>query len=149
MKKIKKLLTIGLALLLMLCMGVNLVGCSKEREEKYARKRITRKFDVEVPKDAKMAYNFFEDSFQDWTGYTVFTFDSEPTDWLNNGNFFKEKDEDFEQHFNGFLDAWHWCPVPEEYFPDFENPYYWKENGTNYLVYVPDSYMLIAYIIKM
>ena len=30
MKKIKKLLTIGLAVLLMLCMGISLVGCSKE-----------------------------------------------------------------------------------------------------------------------
>lgn len=29
MKKIKKLLTIGLAVLLMLCMGISLVGCNK------------------------------------------------------------------------------------------------------------------------
>ncbi|MBQ4269590.1 MAG: hypothetical protein IJB97_08090 [Clostridia bacterium] len=31
MKKIKKLLTIGLALLLMLCVSISLVGCKEEK----------------------------------------------------------------------------------------------------------------------
>ena len=94
MKKIKKLLTIGLAVLLMLCMSISLVGCTAI-EEKEARSRIKGCFDIEVPKEAKMVYNYYQ-SWQESIGYTVFIFEQEPTDWLNESEFLKEKDENFE-----------------------------------------------------
>ena len=53
MKKIKKLLSLVIAFLLMLCMSVSLVGCAPI-EEKEARSRIKNCFDIEVPKEAEM-----------------------------------------------------------------------------------------------
>ena len=59
MKKIKKLLTIGLAALLMLCMSISFAGCDLI-EEKDARSRIKGFFKVEIPKEAKMVYNYYQ-----------------------------------------------------------------------------------------
>ena len=42
-----------------------------------------------------MVYDYYQ-SWQESTGYTVFLFEQEPTDWLNKSGFLKEKDEEFE-----------------------------------------------------
>ena len=163
MKRIKKLLTIGLAFLLMLCMSVNLVGCSSI-EEKEARSRIESCFDIEVPKDAKMVYNHYQ-SWQESTGYTVFIFEQEPTDWLNESEFIKEKDEDFERKTKETVDSFFkfsnrtlgdggGCSgkgvkdLSQEYVPNFEKEYLWKEDKRDEadsvaLIYVPEKLMLV------
>ena len=91
----KKALKTILTAILILCVGVSLCGCAQYREEKYARKRVMTYFGIEVPKNAKMTYNYYQ-MWQEAIGYTVFTFEKEPTAWLNEGEFHKEKDEEFE-----------------------------------------------------
>ena len=164
MKKIKKLLTIGLAVLLMLCMSISLVGCTAI-EEKEARSRIKGCFDIEVPKEAKMVYNYYQ-SWQESIGYTVFIFEQEPTDWLNESEFLKEKDENFESKTKEAVNTYFefsknatpedteflgsgLTVLPEEYLPDFEKEYLWKEdkreneNDSVALIYIPEKLMLV------
>ena len=166
MKKIKKLLTIGLAVLLMLCMGISLVGCTAI-EEKEARSRIKGCFDIEVPKEAKMVYNYHQ-SWQESIGYTVFIFEQEPTDWLNESEFLKEKDENFESKTKETVNTYFefsknatpedteflgsgLTVLPEEYIPDFEKEYWWRrdiERDGVALIYVPEKLMLVFSIIS-
>lgn len=163
MKRIKKLLTIGLAVLLMLCMSINLFGC--KNEEKSARSTIKYYFDIEVPQEAKMVYHYYQ-CWQESTGYTVFIFEQDPTDWLNESKFFKQKDEEFECRTRDAIDSYFefskqaepedteflgsgLTVLPEEYLPDFEKEYLWKEHkrDNDYdsvaLIYVPEKLMLV------
>ena len=167
MEKIKKLLTIGLAVLLMLCMSISLVGCTAI-EEKEARSRIKGCLDIEVPKEAKMVYNYYQ-SWQESIGYTVFIFEQEPTDWLNESEFLKEKDENFESKTKETVNTYFefsknatpedteflgsgLTVLPEEYLPDFEKEYYWKEHKRDNefdivaLLYVPEKLMLVYFV---
>ena len=152
----KKLLKVILMTLLMLCMSVNLVGCSQYREEKYARKRVVTYFDIEVPQKAKMAYNYYE-MWQEAMGYTVFTFEKEPTAWLRESGFHKEQDEEFESvaddKTNRFFEFSKRTDniLSEEYVPDFEKEYFWKEytegkSDTIFLIYLPEKLMLVFYL---
>ena len=167
MKTIKKLLTIGLAFLLLFCMSVSLVGCAPI-EEKEARSRIKNCFDIEVPKEAEMVYNYYQ-SWQESIGYTVFIFEQEPTDWLNESTFYKEKDEEFERKTKQAVDSYFefsknatpedtkflgsgLTVLPEEYLPDFEKEYWWKEHKRDNefdivaLLYVPEKLMLVYFV---
>ena len=163
MKKIERFLTIGLTVLLMLCISISLVGCSGI-EERVARSRIKSCFGIEIPKEAKMVYNYYQ-VWQESIGYTVFIFEKEPTDWLNKSGFSKEKDEEFERKTkeaveNYFEFSQRATPedseflgnglkvLPEEYLPDFEKEYWWKEDKRDEwdsvsLIYVPEKLMLI------
>ena len=167
MKTIKKILTILLSFLLMLCISVSLFGCAVIKEIE-ARSRIKNFFDVEVPKDAKMVYNYYQ-NWQESLGYTVFIFEQEPTDWLNESKFLKEKDEKFESKAkktvnNYFEFSKQATPedteflgngltvLPEEYLPDFEKEYWWKEYKIDNewdcisLIYIPEKLMLVFFI---
>ena len=160
----KRILTIGIALFLMLCMSVSFVGCAGIKE-KEARSRIKNCFDIEVPKEAKMVYNYYQ-SWQESTGYTVFIFEQEPTDWLNENEFSKEKDEEFERKTKEAVESYFEFSkqatpedaeflgsglkvLPEEYIPDFEKEYCWKEDNRDdaednvALIYVPEKLMLV------
>ena len=164
MKKIKKLLAIGLAVLLMLCISISLSGCAGIKE-KEARLRIKGYFNIEVPKEAKMVYNYYQ-SWQEAIGYTVFIFEKEPTDWLNESTFYKEKDEEFERKTKQTVDSYFkfskraepedteflgsgLTVLPEEYLPDFEKEYLWKEykrenkKDSVALIYIPEKLMLV------
>lgn len=155
MKKIKRLLTIGFAFVLVLCASV-FVGCSQAREERYARQRIARFFEIEVPKDAKMVYNYFQ-LWQEANGYTVFTFEKEPGAWPDESGFSKEKDEEFESIAKEEVDDFFKFSkrtknvLPEKYIPDFEKEYFWREyageeSDTVFLIYVPEDLMLVFLI---
>ena len=166
MKTIKKILTILLSFLLMLCISVSLFGCAAIKE-KEARSRIKNLFDVEVPKDAKMVYNYYQ-SWQESFGYSVFIFEQEPTDWLNESKFLKEKDEKFESKAKKTVDNYFefskratpedteflgngLTVLPEEYLPDFEKEYWWKEYKREEwdcisLIYIPEKLMLVFFI---
>lgn len=164
MKTIKKLLTIRLSFLLMLCVSISLVGCAPIKE-KEARSRIKNCFGIEVPQEAEMVYNYYQ-SWQESIGYTVFIFDQEPTDWLNESTFYKEKDEEFERKTKQTVDSYFefskraepedteflgsgLTVLPEEYLPDFEKEYLWKEykrenkKDSVALIYIPEKLMLV------
>ena len=164
MKTVKIVLTVGLSVLLMLCINISLVGCAGTKE-KAARSRINGYFDIEVPKEAKMVYDYYQ-SWQESTGYTVFLFEQEPTDWLNESGFLKEKDEEFELKTKEAVDRYFEFSkqaepedtaflgsgltiLPEEYLPDFEKEYWWKERKRDdawdsvALIYVPEKFMLV------
>ena len=167
MKKIKRLLTILLAVLIMICISVSLVGCVGI-EEKEARSRIKGCFDIEVPQEAKMVYNYYQ-SWQESIGYTVFIFEQEPTDWLNESKFSKETDEKFKSKAKDTVDRYFefsknatpedteflgngLTVLPEEYLPDFEKEYWWKEHKRDNewdivaLLYVPEKLMLVYFV---
>ena len=160
----RKLLTSLFAVLLMLCVSISLVGCAPI-EEKEARSRIKGCFDIEVPKEAKMVYNYYQ-SWQESIGYTVFIFEQEPTDWLNESEFLKEKDENFESKTKEAVNTYFefsknatpedteflgsgLTVLPEEYLPDFEKEYLWKEdkreneNDSVVLIYILEKLMLV------
>ena len=152
----KKALKTILSAILILCVGVSLCGCAQYREEKYARKRVTTYFGIEVPKNAKMTYNYYQ-MWQEAIGYTVFTFEKEPTAWLNEGEFQKEKDEEFESVANDKTNRFFEfrkgtdTVLPKEFVPDFDKEYFWKkytevESDTIFLIYVPEKLMLIFYL---
>ncbi len=163
MKKIKNLLTIGLAVFLMLCMSISLFECKNEEES--ARSIIKNCFDIEVPQEAKMVYNYYQ-CWQETTGYTVFIFEQDPTDWLNESKFFKQKDEEFECKTKDAIDRFFefikraepedteflgsgLMVFSEEYLPDFEKEYLWKEHKSDNdydsvaLIYVLEKRMLV------
>ena len=165
MKKINLISTITLALLVVFCMS--LVGCGWI-EEKEARSRIKGAFKVEVPQQAKMVYNHYQ-SWQESVGYTVFIFEQEPTKWLNESEFLKEKDEKFERKIKEGVDNFFvlsnrtrgdggGCSgkgvkdLSQEYVPDFEKEYWWKERKRENeydcvaLLYVPEKRMLVYFV---
>ena len=147
----KKLLTIGVAVLLLALAGVGLVSCFWKDEEQAARAQIKRTFEVDVPTEAELAYYYHQDSFQDWTTYCAFTFENQPINWLEESGFSSEKDEDFEWSINEFL-RWRTegkKPTPQEYIPTFDGEYFWRQKGTHFLVYLPQKSMLVAYFVKM
>ena len=152
MLKIKKLLTIGLEVLLMLCMSVSLMGCFWGDKEKSSRGQIEISFGLVVPEEAKLVYYWDNDAFQDWSKYCAFTFENEPTDWLIESEFSQKKDEDFERSISEFL-KWRTDggddDTPKEYIPMFDKEYFWIAKGTYFLVYVPHTRMLIAYFVNM
>ncbi len=119
----------------------------KFNSEKFARKRIKSVANLEVPTKAEMVYHYYNESWQDLSlQYTVFTFLEEPTDWLTNASFSKEKDEEFERRFR--IPEWLQSEkgLPNEYVPSFENPYYWLKGVNVRMVYIPDTSILIVYI---
>jgi len=162
--RLKKVFTNWLAVLLIICMSVSLVGCGW-LEEQEARSRVKSAFKVEIPKEAKMVYNYYQ-SWQESLGYTVFTFEKEPTDWLNESEFLNEKDENFESKTKEAVNTYFefsknatpedteflgsgLTVLPEEYLPDFEKEYLWKEdkreneNDSVALIYIPEKLMLV------
>lgn len=127
--------------------------CSVQKSEnEIARDRITDLTGVEVPKKTTIVYHSREpDKFLNGrrSMYTVFAFESEPTEWLNDNSFNKEKDREFEMYFLGGFD---FLPVekeeiPKKYLPDFEENYYFLRTENNvYFVYIPQNLMLAVLI---
>ena len=127
------------------------VGCnSKKSEDEIARDRIIRLAAIEVPVESKIVYHS-RDATKFLTGrramYTVFEFESEPTDWLSENSFNKEKNSEFERFFPSVFD---FLPVkreeiPQEFLPNFEESYYYlRTTNKVYFVYIPQSFMLIV-----
>ena len=137
-------------LLIVLCL-ISSTGCvNKKSEEEIARDRIISLTAIEVPVESKIVYHS-RDPEKFLTGrramYTVFEFESEPTDWLNENSFNKEKNSEFEQFFPSVFD---FLPVkreeiPQEFLPNFEESYYYlRTTNRVYFVYIPKSFMLIV-----
>ncbi len=126
-------------------------GCNSQKsEDEVARDRIISLTAIEVPVDSKIVYHS-RDSEKFLTGrramYTVFEFEREPTDWLSENSFKKEKNSEFEQFFPS---VFNFLPVkseeiPQEFLPNFEESYYYLSTINNvYFVYNPKRFMLIV-----
>lgn len=86
----KKLLSIALAVIFMLCTAISLTGCaySESRVPQKAKERIKMYMDVDVPEEAQLVFSSYS-SFIDDVIYTVYHFEEEPTLWLAENNFVK------------------------------------------------------------
>ena len=130
----KKFLGLLLTGILLFCTAFSIVGCFREKsEEEIARDYITRCSKIEVPMESEIIYLISEDSKGFVQGndfqYTVFQFESEPTDWLNRNSFNKEANENFEQAFSGAVT---FLPneieeIPQEFLPDFKEENYERQ----------------------
>ena len=75
-----------------------------------------------------MVYNYYQ-SWQESIGYTVFIFEQEPTDWLNESKFFKQKDEEFECRTKDAIDSYFEFSKRAE--PEDTKSLMTRENKTN------------------
>lgn len=122
-----------------------LAGCA--RTEKDARKYIKNASGIDIPANSEMIYQYYQSYFQDVDPqYTVFQFESDPIEWLNENAFSEEKNEEFEEYFNSSILGWAQTPFPEEYIPTFENCYFWLKTEWVYFVYSPDKKWLTTFI---
>ena len=117
--------------------------------EKFARRRIAALFGFEVPKEGKMVYHYLQNYFQDRDQqYTVFEFENDPSEFLNENGFSGVKNKEFEIDFKGQF----WKPerFPDEliaeYIPNFEKPYLYFETDHMYLIYAPTNHQLMVFI---
>ena len=148
MKKIKSIIVLFIVSLF--CFSC-FFGCVPQKsEDEIARDRIKSLTEIEVPVESKIVYHHREPT-KFVTGrramYTVFEFESEPTDWLSENSFNKEKNSEFERFFPCVFD---FLPVkreeiPQEFLPNFEESYYYlRTTNSVYFLYIPKRFMLIV-----
>lgn len=123
------------------------------RAEKAERRLIKEITNIEVPQNTRMLYRYDVDLLFPvhgrQTGYSVYQFDSEPTDWLKENGFSNEPNEEFSSYFQSCIPDWISSqPISQEYIPDFSKPYYWLQTQKSkvYFVYQPDKLMLMVFI---
>lgn len=141
---IKEILRFVTAIFMALCMFL-LAGC--ERTEKDVREYIKGTSEIEVPTDSELVYLYYQTYFQDLDPqYTVFQFETDPLEWLNENDFSREKNNEFESYFNGAVHSWAETPFPEEYIPTFSGSYFWLKTKFVYFIYSPDNKWLTVFI---
>ena len=149
-KKIFILATISMVITM--CFSF-LCGCAnKKSEDEIARNIIMQETKIEVPINSEIVYHV-RDKTGFLTGrnaqYTVFYFESEPTDWLNENSFETGRNEEFEMYFRAGSET---LPIEKEeiskdFFPDFEREYiYMRTVSSVEFVYVPQKQILIVQI---
>ncbi len=146
---IRGILRFMTAIFMALCMFL-LAGCA--RTEKDARRYIKNVSGIEVPAESELIYQYYQSYFQDRSPqYTVFQFERDPVEWLDESGFSEEKSEEFERDFMWDVHGWAKIPFPEEYIPTFENSYSWLELKPEYVyfIYMPQKQWLIVFIIAM
>ena len=101
-------------------------GCTVADKENGSRANILRKTGIEIPTDAKLVYYFTDEVFMHGRhpDYSVYKFETEPTDWLTETGFSNLKDEVNEKYFagdeyGGSGDFWFYTmeieDIPDEY----------------------------------
>lgn len=129
----------------------------RANSEKSARRRIIDTTGIEISVDAEMVFLDYSPPWQEsFIQYAVFSFESEPANWLAENNFSREKNTEFEEEFKKFEPSWlkeKVDAVSSEYYPNFENAYYWlntKKITSGYLrvyfIYEPQEQLLMTYI---
>ena len=149
MKRILKMILTGV---LLFCTVFSIVGCFGEKsEEEIARELIEANSKVEVPMDSEMVYHFVESDTgfrEEQFQYTVFQFESEPTDWLNRNSFEEDNygGEEFERYFSSALSTKpsELGEIPQEFLPNFKEKYYFLRTENIGFVYLPKKLLLIA-----
>ena len=156
MTTMKKLLTIFLAVLLMLCMSVSLGGCQNDKDRIIHY--IYKVTGISISENTKLLYeheekypNFFPVPGRE-DEYYVFEFESQPTDsWLEENGFSDKKDPDYEHGFFyggfGLMDLSMAEEIPKEYLPDFEKEYCWVVVDLIYFAYFPENLRLIICVV--
>ena len=155
MKKIKKLLTIGLVLLLMLCMGF-VVGCTDNNQKENVITATEKNTDVRIPQECKLLYNYTPENLNIFPvpgrdeDYYVFEFENEPTEFLEENGFSDEKSVDYEEELLrgdfGLMELSMAEKIPEEYMLDFDSQYFWLEMKGYYFTYFTDMQRLIIFV---
>ena len=155
MKKIKKLLTIGLALLLMLCMGF-VVGCTDNNQKGNVITATEKNTGVRIPQECKLLYNYTPENLNIFPvpgrdeDYYVFEFENEPTEFLAGNGFSNEKSVDYEEELLhgafGLMELSMAEKIPEEYMLDFDSQYFWLEMKGYYFTYFTDMQRLIIFV---
>lgn len=155
MKKIKKLLTIGLALLLMLCMGF-VVGCTDNNQKGNVITATEKNTGVRIPQECKLPYNYTPENLNIFPvpgrdeDYYVFEFENEPTEFLEENGFSDEKSVDYEEELLrggfGLMELSMAEKIPEEYMLDFDSQYFWLEMKGYYFTYFTDMQRLIIFV---
>lgn len=141
---VKNIIFLGVTAILALCMFL-LAGC--ERTEKDVREYIKGTSEIEVPTDSELVYLYYQTYFQDLDRqYAVFQFETDPLEWLNENAFSGEKNNEFENYFNGAVHSWAETPFPEEYIPTFSGSYFWLKTKFVYFIYSPDNKWLTVFI---
>ncbi len=147
----KKIIYFGIVAVILLSV-FGLKACTNKNEYKYARERIEDLTEIEVPIDSEIVYHSIDDAaFKNGrrAQYTVFKFESEPTNWLKENIFSEGRDEDFEMYFMSSLD---FLPVKieeitDKFFPKFEKEYLWlRTNSGVYFFYDIKNFILIVSI---
>lgn len=155
MEKIKKLLTIGLAVLLMPCMGF-VVGCTDNNQKGNVITATEKNTGVRIPQECKLLYNYTPGNLNIFPvpgrdeDYYVFEFENEPTWFLEENGFFDEKSVDYEEELLrgsfGLMELSMAEKIPEEYMLDFDSQYFWLEMKGYYFTYFTDMQRLIIFV---
>lgn len=156
MKKVKTLLTIGLAVLLILCMSLVLIGCAradglnpKERKIIY----FTKKTGVCIPQECTLLYDYTPKNFDIFPvpgrdeDYIVFGFENKPTEFLEENGFSNERSVNYEKDLlYRLMELSMAKKIPEEYMLDFDSQYFWFETKGIYFTYFTDVQRLIIFV---
>ena len=155
MKKIKKLFTIGLAVLLMLCLGF-VVGFNDNIQKENVITATEKNTDVRIPQECKLLYNYTPENLNIFPvpgrdeDYYVFEFENEPTEFLEENGFSDEKSVDYEEELLrggfGLMELSMAEKIPEEYMLDFDSQYFWLEMKGYYFTYFTDMQRLIIFV---
>ena len=126
MKKIKKLLTIGLAVLLMLCISISLVGCSFLDKDSYLTV-IEKNWKFVIPEQANCKQTYVEQESNimgDGTRYHVFAYEEEI--YIANMCEWQNYQETYEQICETWLTR---LDVPSEKRPIYQTCQFYQQGG--------------------
>ncbi len=146
------LLSVLLSSILISFAGCNLLG---NRTEENAKEHIKDITNIDIPRDAKLLYRCADDDFGPGrkSHLTVYQFEKEPTEWLNENKFLTSEDDSLlvaenEHHFLEYFDfsTHDKNKIPREYVPDFDKFYKWICPARVHFFYYPDTLRLIVYV---
>ena len=126
MKKMKKLLTIGLAVLFMLCMGISLFGCNVSNKDSYLTV-IEKNWKFVIPKQANCKQIYVEqvsNIMGDGNRYHIFTYEEET--YIVNMCEWQNYQEIYEQICETWLTR---LEVPSEKRPIYEICKFYQQGG--------------------
>jgi len=156
MKKIKRLLTILLAVLIMICMSISLFGCIDNNQKENVITATEKNTGVRIPQECKLLYNYTPENLNIFPvpgrdeDYYVFEFENEPAEFLDENSFFDEKSVDYEEELLrggfGLMELSMAEKIPEEYMLDFDSQYFWLEMSGYYFTYFTDMQRLIIFV---
>ncbi len=132
----------------------NAINCGYKSDEDVARERIYIFTGIEISSDVKILYHLYDDTsgFSRGVGYqyTVFKFENEPIELLNENSFIKGKNTNYESSFLFYLLSEkpdYLEEIPKEYLPNFNEEYYYMytDDGVHF-VYNKQSCLLHVYV---
>ena len=126
MKKIKRILTIGLSVLLMICMSIGLIGCNLSDKDSYLTV-IEKNWKFVIPKQANCKQVYVEqvsNIMGDGNRYHIFTYEEET--YIVNMCEWQNYQEIYEQICETWLTR---LEVPSEKRPIYEICKFYQQGG--------------------